>query len=304
MGRLATRRLLPAFTLAVLMLLLPGAMASALAAPSEARCVDAALHVDSMPAGRGIEREPVLDQPVQELTPAQKPKVKAKDFRATVPVYFHVINQGPSYADGNLTDAEVAEQVAVLDQTFAGRRGGARTPFSFRLVSTDRTTNAEWFSMRPGSKAERDAKKALRQGGANALNIYTTNGGGYLGWAYFPSTYKTQPYLDGIVIHWGSLPGGFIDNFNLGFTATHEAGHWFGLYHTFQGGCNAKGDYIDDTPFQRVPTSGCPEGKDTCAEPGLDPIHNYMDYSDDPCYTEFTGGQSQRMTEQFVFYRQ
>ena len=47
--------------------------------------------------------------------------------------------------------------------------------------------------------------------------------------------------------------------------STHEAGHWFNLEHTFFGGCNAKGDFVDDTPPKRVPTSGCPEGKDTCA---------------------------------------
>jgi hypothetical protein len=58
-----------------------------------------------------------------------------------------------------------------------------------------------------------------------------------------------------------------------------------------------------DTPAQKTPTSGCPEGKDTCPEPGLDPIHNYMDYSFDSCYTEFTPGQVQRMQDAWLFFR-
>jgi hypothetical protein len=35
----------------------------------------------------------------------------------------------------------------------------------------------------------------------------------------------------------------------------------------------------------------------------VDPIHNYMDYSDDPCYSEFTAGQAERMQDQYLFFR-
>ena len=96
---------------------------------------------------------------------------------------------------------------------------------------------------------------------------------------------------------------GFYPRFDLGFTAVHESGHWLNLYHTFQGGCNHYGDYVDDTPPQRTPSFDCPEGKDTCSDPGLDPIHNYMDYSDDPCYNQFTAGQADRMHDAWNFWR-
>jgi hypothetical protein len=225
-------------------------------------------------------------------------------FKASVPTYVHVITNGKI---GNVTNNQIKQQIQVLNMSFAGFWGGADSGFRFDLKAVTRTDNAAWHSMM-SFEDEIAAKKALRRGGPDALNLYINDAAGYLGFAYYPSILKYNggkyAYLDGAVVYWGSLPGGPTENYNLGYTATHEVGHWLGLAHTFENGCYGDGDRVDDTPAQAVPTSGCPEGKDTCAkEAGNDPIHNYMDYSYDSCYTEFTEGQSDRMQAQFVHFR-
>ena len=257
-------------------------------------------------AARGADgvREPDLGEVHADLPATAKGRA-GKSFRATVPVYVHIVTAGTV---GNVTDDQIAAQIAVLNTTFAGGEGGANTGFSFRLAGVTRTDNAAWFYDGGGGKNEHAMKKALRQGGDDALNFYSTTAGDFLGWAYLPdiTTKPGQAYLDGIVIDWESIPGTsstYAGRYDLGETATHEAGHWLDLEHTFFGACNAKGDFVDDTPAERTPTSGCPAGKDTCPAPGTDPIHNYMDYSYDSCYTQFTAGQSQRMRDAWLLYR-
>jgi hypothetical protein len=252
----------------------------------------------------GASREPDLGEVHEDLPASAKGKAD-KRFTATVPVYFHVVTDGTV---GELTDDQIAAQIDVLNNTYAGGEGGAVTGFRFELADVTRTDDAVWFSANPGGNPEHSMKQTLHQGGNDALNLYSTTAGAYLGWAYLPSI-VTKPglaYLDGVVIDWESMLGTsttYAGRYDQGETATHEVGHWLNLEHTFFGGCNAKGDFVDDTPAQKVPTNGCPEGKDTCREPGLDPIHNYMDYSYDSCYTEFTAGQVQRMRDAWLFYR-
>ena len=289
------------YTLGATLAAMPAAAASTSERGSSSAFCDPAVSAAPAVAARGPQvREPELGQVHVDMPASAKGKAKA-DFSATVPVYFHVITDG---GVGNLTARQLSDQVAVLNMTFGGREGGFRTNFSFYLAGVTRTENATWFA---GSN-ESAMKKALRQGGNDALNVYTSTAGAYLGWAYLPDI-LTKPgtaHLDGIVLDWETLPGvsdAYAGQYDLGETLTHEAGHWLNLEHTFYGGCNAKGDYVDDTPAQRIATFGCPEGQDSCKEPGLDPIHNYMDYSFDSCYTEFTAGQAQRMRDAWLFYR-
>jgi hypothetical protein len=215
-------------------------------------------------------------------------------------VYLHVINKGSGVANGDITQKMIDDQMSVLNNAFASAGWG------FTLASVDRTNNTTWYTAGPGTAAERAMKSALRKGTGDDLNIYTNSpGGGLLGWATFPSSYASSPSQDGVVILYSSVPGGSAAPYNLGDTATHEVGHWMGLYHTFQGGCNDnKGDYVTDTAAEKSAAYGCPVARDSCPRnAGVDPITNFMDYTDDSCMFQFTALQAQRMSAMFAAYR-
>lgn len=251
-----------------------------------------------------------FEQQLHELTHRSWMSQRAAEGRAVaarpaasvaVPVWVHVINKGSGTANGDVPQSQIDGQLQVLNSAYAVNG----SPFFFTLAGVTRTTNATWYVMTPGSTAESQAKNALRVGNAGTLNMYLASPGqGLLGWATFPTDYTAKPKMDGVVVLNTSVPGGTAVPYNEGDTATHEVGHWLGLYHTFQGGCTAKNDQVSDTPAEKSAAFGCPTGRNSCPrQAGNDPITNFMDYTDDSCMNTFSGGQVTRMDSLHQQYR-
>jgi len=239
----------------------------------------------------------------ERLFQSQRLPAESENATATLDVYFHVVYANTTYDGGYVPDSQIQDQIKVLNQDYKS------TGISFNLINITRIESEDMFlRVAPDSEQEAGLKKTFRYGNASALNVYTVglaegDGQGLLGYATFPMDFASNPMNDGVVLLYSTMPGSSQPKYNMGRTLVHESGHWAGLYHTFQGGCTGSGDSVDDTPPEESAAYGCPEKRDTCPGGGPDPIHNFMDYTDDSCMTGFTPGQAKRIKAQLRTYR-
>ncbi|OJJ30742.1 hypothetical protein ASPWEDRAFT_120224 [Aspergillus wentii DTO 134E9] len=237
-----------------------------------------------------------------------------------IETWFHIVSSEEE--SEIVTDGMINEQLSYLQNAYEN------VTISYRLEGITRSVNNTWAH----NADDLGMKAALRRGSYSTLNVYfqtnlqASHGAGaravnpenkrnshvsnqlsssVLGFCTLPdpsvnaSSPRSAYVKDGCNVLAKTMPGGSLMHYNRGGTAIHEIGHWNGLLHTFEGeSCSPDnpGDYIADTPVQSIPTDGCPARKNSCPDsPGLDAIHNFMDYSSDECYETFTPGQMKRM---------
>lgn len=275
-----------------------------------------------------IAADPALRQRMEEIERftqqyTANPNRLLTDGTMEIPVVVNVLYRT---AAENITDAQIASQIAVLNEDYGGtnsdinkvpsefsgvKAGAVKVKFVLNKIVRKQTNKTSWGT--------NDAMKKSKQGGIDPtspttmLNMWAcTLGQGLLGYAQFPGG---NPATDGVVIlnsAFGSrakYPSGYyISTYDLGRTATHEVGHWLNLRHIW-GDATCGSDFVDDTPPHQSANYNCPgtlnlrcTSNSTTNPYGFthEMTMNYMDYTADACMYMFSLGQRTRMEAVFA----
>jgi PKD repeat protein len=244
----------------------------------------------------------------------------------TIPTVVHIIHTGtgsPEYISDNQVRSQIDAVNRDLQNTLNYTSPANDCRIQLCLVSKDPAGNSNWVGAQ-GITRHQDgtatlamdvpaSEAAIKAYGyfpsTKYLNVWVVKritvggGGGVVGYAYFPGTAPAT--IDGIVMDyrvmganntgWGTFSS-LLPTYTEGKVFAHEVGHYLDIYHTFHQSCG--GDSVSDTPPEAMNFTGCPSGIPTTVCNNITynaPIHNFMDYTNDPCRWEFTAGQQTRM---------
>ncbi len=251
-------------------------------------------------------RSQLMEMANENITPSKK---KNQAAVLTIPVVFHVLYD---YPEDNISKAQILDGLRILNEDFNLQNPDAsnlraifqnvqaNVEVKFELAKKDDNGNCTdginriYTPLSVDANPRNQVKTLVQWDPDKYLNIWvvksiissSSSTGLILGFANFP---WMSASTDGIVIRNDAL--GVIGTAAYdGRTLTHEVGHYLGLLHTFQGGCN-QGDGIADTPPVSSASYGCNLNKNSCNNDSPnypDMIENFMDYSDGVCQNTFT----------------
>jgi hypothetical protein len=129
----------------------------------------------------------------------------------TVYVNLNIIVIQTTAGVGYLSSAQIQSQINVLNLYYWPQ-------FQFQLLNTPastiyyHTSDTDYYCTKPLANV---FKPLLRKGGADTLNVYLCDSPSFGGWGTFPWNGASSG-IDGIVVHVGTIPGGFIEGMNEG----------------------------------------------------------------------------------------
>ncbi|MFK8043993.1 MAG: M43 family zinc metalloprotease [Crocinitomicaceae bacterium] len=261
-----------------------------------------------------------------------------------IPVVFHILHDGEN---GNISHAQILDAVRMMNEDFnrshadtVDTRNTADAPFlpvaaniniCFQLAKIDPNGNCTNGVQRRDSPAgsyngSDQTSKSFNGGGLTAwnrsqyFNIWVVNSiatssttGITLGYAQFPYFGNANTY--GVIIRHDRV-GSIGTAVSADRTLTHEVGHCFGLFHTFQDGCGTntsdctnQGDYCCDTPPVDQAHWSCGTTQNYCSQvppadyygfDAFDQFENFMSYS--PCQNMFSNDQKNVILYNFDTY--
>ncbi|ATY62364.1 metalloprotease 1 [Cordyceps militaris] len=224
----------------------------------------------------------------------QAPQYPDMNFR----VFGHVVYANKTVQGGYVSKEDVVSVVDMLNQDF-GRFG-----ISFTHVNTSYTLNETLATVTDRKKMSKTLTRGIRRGQWADLNLIWL---AHLAGAAGACTLPERRYVNG-ELSWETVVPTDACAMRAttikavrGKIITHEVGHWLGLLHPWDKGCDI-GDYIDDTWPQENATNSIPQDQRRednggevfqCGAWRPSNYHNFMDYF--PFRDSFTDLQGQRM---------
>jgi hypothetical protein len=254
-----------------------------------------------------------LHQQLEQFTADFEPAFDRAEI--VIPVVVHVVYQTEAE---NISDEQIFSQIEVLNRDFNRKQLNihripsqfqdriANVGFEFCLAQTDPSGQSTTGITRTATEEENVFTRQTPwiyytdMGGQDAwdteryLNIWVTKTGRLFA-AFASKPGQNLPAEDGVVIDplYFGMEGTALAPFDKGKTLTHEVGHYFNLFHPWNGGCDGD-DFVEDTPNQDQSYVGCPLlTARSCGT--LDLVANFMNNSEDDCLAMFTDGQAERM---------